>query len=576
MQVAQPLAGGAASSREVAFPRLDMLKGERSLIGAHILLGLFALAIGILMGPFQTFRRSPAFMDAFPGWQIPVFTYYYQALTIHGVMNALFFTTFFIIGFTYFVVQRSLQRELWNVKLAWGAFGAMLVGLLLVLFAIGSNQANVLFTFYPTMIAHPTFYIGLVLLVVGTWMACANVFMTYASWTRDHPGERIPLAIYAIMVNLIMWAICTVPVAIEVLFMLLPLSFGWVTTTDPQLARVLFWFFGHPLVYFWLLPAYVSWYTMLPTQTKSKLFSEPLARVAFLMFLLFSIPVGVHHQFTDPGISATMKGVHTMLTFIVAVPSFLTAFNIGAMLERAGQNRGAKGPIAWMWKQDWGNPVVAAQLCGMLLFIAGGFSGLINASLTLNIALHNTSWIPGHFHQTLGGMVTLTYLGITYWMLPLIRGRALFAPKLALAQVYTWLIGMSMFGHSMGLAGLAGAPRRTDLGTSTYVRDMPHVAQFMNESAVAGAILLLSSVFLFIVVIGTLFFSNKPVTEEGPITTSSSDHESPIWLQRWWMWIGLVLILIMIAYGPVFAETIALNGFNAPVYRPESPIPLWR
>ena len=199
-----------------------------------------------------------------------------------------------------------------------------------------------------------------------------------------------------------MWDIATIAVAIEVLGMLLPASLGLIKVTDPQLGRVLFWFFGHPLVYFWLVPAYISWYTMLPRQAGGKLFSDNLARVAFIMLLVFSIPVGVHHLFADPGVSEVSKFIQTILTMIVAVPSFMTAFNIGASLEYAGRQNGGKGLLGWIWKQKWNDPVVAAQLIAMLVFATGGMSGMINASAQLNIAVHNTSWVTGHFHTTLG------------------------------------------------------------------------------------------------------------------------------------------------------------------------------
>src|SRR5690606_17266114 len=127
--------------------------------------------------------------------------------------------------------------------------------------------------------------------------------------------------------------------------------------TDPQVARILFWFFGHPLVYFWLIPAYVSWYTMLPKQLGVPLFSDSVGRAAFLMLMIFSIPVGVHHLFVDPGISELAKISHSLMTFIVTVPSLLTAFNIGATLERAGRQRGGN-MISWVWKQPWSNPLV--------------------------------------------------------------------------------------------------------------------------------------------------------------------------------------------------------------------------
>lgn len=577
----QPLPG-------LTFPRLAMLASERWLIGSHIACSLLALFIGIFLGPFQAFRRAPAFLEAYPDWTIPVFSYYYQALTVHGVMNALFFTTFFIVGFSYFVTQRSLQRQLWSPGLAWAGFGSMLVGLLLLLYALfpasilspalrdilaPSRPSNVLYTFYPPMIAHPTFYIGLVLLIVGTWMVSLNIYMTYAGWKRDNPGQRVPLAVYGVIANLIMWDIATGAVALEVLFMLIPASFGWVTTTDPQMARVLFWSFGHPLVYFWLIPAYVSWYTMLPRQAGGRLFSDVLGRLSFLLLAIFSIPVGAHHLFSDPGVSAVGKGIHTILTFVVAIPSFMTAFTIGASLEIAGRNRGARGPVSWLWTQDWGNPVVAAQLAGMALLIFGGFSGLIQASLTLNIALHNTSWVPAHFHMTLGGAVLLTYIGIVYWLVPLLRGRALWSRHLALAQIFTWLIGMLILGHGMGTAGIAGSPRRADLGAAAYVH--PHAAFWLNTAAVGGAILLISGILLYTNIIGTLFFSSEPVQEDPPIDTVGNPR-APLILEQWGLWVGVILFLILLAWSPIVAESFNIQeGFNSPTYQPEQPVPLF-
>jgi cytochrome c oxidase subunit 1 len=226
-----------------------------------------------------------------------------------------------------------------------------------------------------------------------------------------------------------------------------------------------------------------------------------------------------------------------------------------------------------MWHQKWDNPVVAAQLTGMLLFIAGGFSGLIQASLTLNIALHNTAWVPAHFHMTLAGAVTLTYIGVIYWLLPLIRGRALWSRNVALAQIYTWFIGMVIFGHGMGTAGIAGAPRRADLGASQYTNEAAEL--WLNTSALAGVILLISSILLYVNVVGTLAFSRKPVEEEPPIATKG-DPSSPLLLERWGIWLGVILFLILIAWGPVVVEALDFtNGFNSPVYTPEVPVPAY-
>ncbi|MBN1965608.1 MAG: cbb3-type cytochrome c oxidase subunit I [Anaerolineae bacterium] len=543
----------------VRFPALSMLSSERALIGAHILVSIAAVSLGGLLGPFQTFRRAPAMQ-----WEIPVFSYYYQALTLHGVLNALVFTTFFIMGISYFVTQRSLERPLKSQRAGWVSFGMMFTGLLLAAYAILSNQANVMFTFYPPMLAHWTFYLGLALVVTGTWVGVFNVFWTYAAWRRDHPGERVPLAVFAVLTNFVMWFTASLGVAIEVVFMLLPMSLGIINTTDVQVARILFWFMGHPIVYFWLIPAYLSWYTMLPKQLGVKLFSDSMARVAFLMLMIFSIPIGVHHLFSDPGVSEGAKLLHALLTFVVAVPSLLTAFNLAATLERAGRKRGAKHILGWLWKQPWGNPLVVAQLGGMLLFIVGGITGISNASWNLNVALHNTTWIVGHFHMTLAGAVFLTYMGILYWLMPLLRGRALWRPRLALAQVYTWFFGMILFGLAMGRAGLEGAIRRTDAGApDAYVSEA--VAPWLNLTALGGVVLFVSLLLLFAVIIGTLFFSKQEVEERAPVDTEGPPAATtPRLFERWALWVVVIVISNLIMWGPVLLEAFdPVNGFWA-------------
>ena len=227
---------------ELTFPKVGFLTSEQWIVGSHVLTGLMALLFGIFLGPFQVFRRAPALK-----WAIPVFSYYYQALTVHGVMNALFFTTFFIVGFSYFTVMRSLKRNMWSTKLVWAAYVLMLVGMLLVVYALVTNQANVLYTFYPSLIAHPAFYLGLVLLVVGTWLVTANLFLTYSLWRRENLQEHLPLAVFATLTNFVLWCVASLGVAIEVLFMLLPLSLGLISHTDPQAGRELFLVFWAPI-----------------------------------------------------------------------------------------------------------------------------------------------------------------------------------------------------------------------------------------------------------------------------------------------------------------------------------------
>ena len=358
------------------------------------------------------------------------------------------------------------------------------------------------------------------------------------------------------MITMVLWQLCTLGVAAEILGMILPYQLGWIAGVDPLLGRTLFWFFGHPLVYFWLLPAYISWYAMLPAQTNGKMFSEPLARLVFWLFLLFSTPIGLHHQYTDPGIPVGWKFLHTLLTYAVGFPSMLTAFSVVASLEIGARVRGGKGFFRWMLNLNWGSASYTAQNLAMILFVFGGIGGIINASYNLNLAVHNTAWIPGHFHLTVGSATTLTFFGICYWLIPKLTGRKLLSNGLALAQAWTWFFGMLFMGnayHTLGL--LFSAPRRTMLGAAPYAS--PEWNPMLMESLLGIALLFISATLFFLVIFGTALNPrklDKPI--EMPVAEPLDPTPAPAWLNNWGPWMSGTIALIILSYGPMLYQLI--------------------
>ena len=216
---------------------------------------------------------------------------------------------------------------------------------------------------------------------------------------------------HGMVATVVVWYLATAGVAAEMLFLLIPWSLGLRETVDPVLARTLFWWFGHPLVYFWLLPAYVVWYSVLPRQAGGKLFSDSLGRVVFVLFILLSTPVGLHHQFLDPGIAGGWKLAHTFATYAILFPNLVTAFTIVASLEVAGRMRGGTGLFGWIRRLPWGEPFFSAVALAILTFVVGGFGGMINAAYSMNAMIHNTAWVQGHFHLTVGTASALTFMG---------------------------------------------------------------------------------------------------------------------------------------------------------------------
>jgi cytochrome c oxidase subunit 1 len=542
--------------------RLNLLP-ENRLTAAYLIVALVALFGGVVTGLLQALEYAG--IDLYPHLT-PVVESYYHGLSIHGVLNVLVWTTFFICGFLPFITARALGSPLASRLLGWVTFWLMTGGLVLAAIPLVGNAATVLFTFYPPMQAHWAFYVGLTLVVVGTWLVTLNLALTHRAWRARNRDVRTPLAAFMSLVTFVMWTIASLGIAAEMLFMMIPWSLGLIGGTDALLARVLFWFTGHPIVYFWLLPAYVSWYTLVPRQAGGRLFSDPLARVSFLLFLTLSIPLGFHHQFTDPGIGQGWKLLHAFLTFAVFFPSLMTFFNVVASLESGARARGGRGWVAWFGKLPWGDPSLAAQVLAMLLFTFGGIGGLINASFNLNLVVHNTAWIPGHLHLTVGTAVTLTFMGITYWLVPALCGRALWSRRLALAQAWLWFIGMGIFSNALHRLGIMGMPRRTMIGASPYLQ--PAWEGILPLVGIGGAILFLSAVLYFANIVLTLGLSQAPAPDVPAFAESLSGPEhAPAILDRWRPWLALAAVLIVIAYGPILIQIVAKTTFNAPGLR---------
>jgi len=494
---------------------------------------------------------------------------YYLSVTAHGTLMALVFTTFFIMAFGYVVAERTLGRPVPHSGLAWAGYGIALAGTLATVVAILSGKATVLYTFYPPLKAHPAFYIGATLLVVGSWIWGFVMIRSYVIWKRGASGQPAPLALHGMLATVIVWLIATVGVAAEMLFLLIPWSLGLTKTVDPELARMLFWYFGHPLVYFWLLPAYVVWYAVLPKVAGGKLFSDPLARLVFILFIVLSTPVGFHHQFMDPGIPASWKLFHAVLSFGILFPSFLTAFTVTASLEVAGRAKGASGLFDWLKKLPWGDPLVASVLLSMLLFAVGGLGGAINAAYGMNAVVHNTAWIQGHFHLTVGSAVALTFMGTAYWLLPRLTGRALELGLLAKVQPYLWFIGMVLFSISNHITGLMGMPRRiydASYGGSAVAHAWRGLT---GVSALGGLFLFTSAGFFMLVMLGTGLAGQKRAPE--PIEWAESlQPVSPRagLFDRYGLWTLVAVVLVLIAYAVPLWQHLQMQTYGSPGFSP--------
>ena len=556
--IEQPLAPSVASAIPVV---ADAGESTRRLTIANIWVAVLAFFVAALMAVMQAMSRADL---ALPGRSPRM---YYLSVTAHGVLMALVFTTFFIMAHGWAVVRQDTGAMKWP-RASWIAFWGAVAGVLMTAWAILTHRASVLYTFYPPMQAHPAFYLGLTIVVVASWEWAASIIATWWALRRAAPRQPVSLAMHATAVNAMLWLLCTLGIAAEMLFQLIPWSLGWTRTVDPLLARTLFWFFGHPLVYFWILPAYAIWYTVLPREAGGYLFSDKLGRMVFTLFLVLSTPVGFHHQFQDPGISSGWKLFHTFNTMVISFPSLVTAFTICASLEVAGRIRGGKGLFGWMATLPWGNPLVSSTLCAMLLFLVGGFGGAVNAAYALNSVVHNTAWVQGHFHLTIGSAAALTYMGAMYWMVPKLRGAPLRYRPLAQVQPFLWLLGMSFFSFPNHLTGLMGMPRRVYDATYAGAPQAKMWSELTAISAAGGIIVFTSALAFVLVMIKTLLA--KPVANEQPLEWAEpleDDGRITMWdgLWRWW---AIAVVLVAIAYAIPLVDLFRLTRFGSPGFKP--------
>ena len=181
-----------------------------------------------------------------------------------------------------------------------------------------------------------------------------------------------------------------------------------------------------------------------------------MGRLTFIMFLVFSLPVGMHHLFMDPEHGSGFKFLQSALTFLVVLPTLLTVFSISASLEIAGRIRGGRGLLGWIPALPWDEPMVLAVGLSLVMLGLGGFGGLINMSFAMNSMIHNTSWVTAHFHLIFGGAVVIMYFAIAYEMWPRITGKPLRSKRSGASATLVVVLGDADHHHSLAYRGPDG------------------------------------------------------------------------------------------------------------------------
>jgi cytochrome c oxidase subunit 1 len=461
------------------------------------------LAVGVVLTRWQAVHLLPA--DQF-----------YQVLTAHGINMLIFWVIFFEIAVLYFASSTLLKARLATPRMAWAGFWLMILGALMNNYAVLRGDSSVMFTSYAPMGAHPTFYLGLILFAVGALIACFVFFGTLvvAKAERTYTNS-VPLVTFGAVTAAVI-AVFTIASGAIILIPTFLWSVGLVEHIDSLMYKTVWWAFGHSSQQI-NVAAHVSvWYAIAAIVFGAKPMSEKVSRTAFFLYILFLQLASAHHLLTDPGLTSNWKIFNTSYAMYLAVlASMVHGLTVPGSIEVAQRKKGYdQGLFQWLRKAPWGNPVFSAMFISLIGFgFLGGISGVMMGTEQLNLIIHNTIYVPGHFHATVVIGTTLAFMGLTYFLIPVLFRRELAFPTLAKYQPYVF--GLAMSGVALFLmgAGTLGVPRRHwDIGFSgnAFPYEFPGAAWLMMALAgISGLIAIVGGGMYLLITVWSVFLGKK-------------------------------------------------------------------
>ena len=491
-------------------------QAERLMI-ANAVVAVVALLIGGILAVGVVLTRWPAIH-----WlQADTF---YQVLTAHGIDMLIFWIIFFEIAVLYFASSTLLRCRLATPRLAWLAFALMLIGAVTNNVAVFQGSSSVMMTSYVPMMAAPSFYLGLILFAVGALVACFIFFGTLVVAKRDKTYEgSVPLVTFGAITAAII-AVFTIASGAIILIPTFLLSVGVIDKVDPLMYRTIWWAFGHSSQQINVAAHISIWYAVAAIAFGATPMSERVSRGAFLLYILFLQLASAHHLLADPGLSTGWKVVNTSYFMYFAVlASMIHGLTIPGAIEVAQRRKGFnKGLFEWLRKAPWGNPVFSGVFISIIGFgFLGGISGVMMGTEQLNMLIHNTIYVPGHFHATVVVGTTLTFMALTYFLIPVLFKREMILPGLAKWQPYLFGLSMYFFCLVMMGAGTLGVSRRHwDMAFNGHALayEWPGAAYLMmGLVGIAGVVAIAGGAIYILITVGSLLWGKR--LDEGKRST---------------------------------------------------------
>jgi len=488
---------------------LKVHQQAEKLIKANAVAAVVFLAVGGLFGLMVALTRWPAVHLLPAEW-------FYLVLTGHGLDILLVWIIFFEMAVLYFASAILLNSRLAAPNAAWAAFWLMLIGAIVVNIAVLGGKSSVMFTSYVPMKAEPHFYAGLLMFAVGALIGCFVFFGTLvvAKAEKTYQGS-IPLVTFGALTAAII-AVFTIASGAIILVPTLLWSMNIISHIDTLLYKTIWWAMGHSSQQINVSAHVAIWYCIIGLVLGARTLSEKVSRLAFLMYILFLQLASAHHLLVEPGISSEWKIFNTSYAMYLAVlGSMIHGMTIPGSIEAEQRAKGYKnGLFEWLRKAPWGNPAFAGMFLSLILFgFLGGISGVVMGTEQLNLIMHNTLYVPGHFHGTVAAGTTLAFMSVTYLLIPLIFRREVMFKKLAQIQPYLFALGVAGIALFMMGAGTLGVPRRhwdITFADAILKYEIPGTAFLMlGLNGIFAIIAALGGLSYIVVVVSSVFFGRR-------------------------------------------------------------------
>ena len=452
-------------------------------------------------------------------------TWFYRLLTIHGIDMLIAWMVFFEMAGLHFGSTVLLNARHAAPKAAWLGFILMTDGGFMANFFVLFDPKNtVAYTAYLPLKASPLFYLSYILFAVGALIAVITFFINIVVAKREKRFEgSLPLVVFGFMTAAILATYTLLQGAAAVVPAFL-WSAGILSNFDPGIYRNFFWGFGHPAQQVNLAAMISIWYALAQITVGIRPVNEKFSRLAFVLYLFFINLGSAHHLLVDPGLSFAWKAVNTSYAMYLAVlGSMMHAFSIPAALEVALRAKGyRKGLFGWLRNAPWGEPGFAALVVSMVMFgWIGGVTGVVIGTEQINLLVHNTMRLPGHFHATVVSGTTTAFMGFTYYVIPLIFRKELKLKKWAVWQPYVFGGGMLLVSLGMIVSGLQGVSRRNwDI---TFAGVVPGTIELSLAIFGIGAIIAVIGGIMYVTVVLTSILTG-PRLEASKLLLVSGDN----------------------------------------------------